>query len=243
MSPDRIARAMPYRPARGLLRGGGVTIATCGERERITLPAMSVTVSTAREALGSATAALEAAGCESARLDAELLLADALGVDAVAVRHRAGDGDRRHRRHGASARRVQAAGEPRAGGVHPRPQGLSPRGAPRRPARADPAARDGAAGRGGAGAARGRLGARRGHRLRGDRARAGGRAPGPARERVRRLGAAVEVARANGVEAEHAGRLAGGDSTTSWWRTCRTWRTASWARWRPRSGCSSRARR
>jgi release factor glutamine methyltransferase len=42
---------------------------------------MSVTVSTAREALESATAALQAAGCESARLDAELLLADALGVD------------------------------------------------------------------------------------------------------------------------------------------------------------------
>jgi len=42
---------------------------------------MSVTVSTAREALGSATAALEAAGCESARLDAELLLAAALGAD------------------------------------------------------------------------------------------------------------------------------------------------------------------
>src|SRR5687767_9448907 len=42
---------------------------------------MSVTVSTAREALDSATAALEAAGCESARLDAELLLADALGTD------------------------------------------------------------------------------------------------------------------------------------------------------------------
>ena len=42
---------------------------------------MPVTVSTAREALGSATAALEAAGCESARLDAELLLADALGVE------------------------------------------------------------------------------------------------------------------------------------------------------------------
>ena len=40
---------------------------------------MPVTVSTAREALESATAALDAAGCDSARLDAELLLADALG--------------------------------------------------------------------------------------------------------------------------------------------------------------------
>lgn len=42
---------------------------------------MAVTVSTTRDALGSATAALAAAGCGSPRLDAELLLADALGAD------------------------------------------------------------------------------------------------------------------------------------------------------------------
>ena len=35
---------------------------------------------TARDALDAATASLEAAGCMSPRLDAELLIADALGV-------------------------------------------------------------------------------------------------------------------------------------------------------------------
>ena len=38
-------------------------------------------MSSARDALSAASAALEAAGCESPRLDAELLLADALGLD------------------------------------------------------------------------------------------------------------------------------------------------------------------
>ncbi len=38
-------------------------------------------VSSVREALSAAVPALEAAGCESARLDAELLMADALNVD------------------------------------------------------------------------------------------------------------------------------------------------------------------
>ncbi|MEX2253264.1 MAG: peptide chain release factor N(5)-glutamine methyltransferase [Thermoleophilaceae bacterium] len=42
-------------------------------------------VAAAREALGSATDALEAAGCETPRLDAELLIADAIGVDRAAL--------------------------------------------------------------------------------------------------------------------------------------------------------------
>jgi release factor glutamine methyltransferase len=44
-----------------------------------------ITVASAREAVASAEAALEAAGCETPRLDAELLIADALGVDRGAL--------------------------------------------------------------------------------------------------------------------------------------------------------------
>jgi release factor glutamine methyltransferase len=44
-----------------------------------------VIVAAAREAVGSAADALEAAGCETPRLDAELLIADALGVDRAAL--------------------------------------------------------------------------------------------------------------------------------------------------------------
>ena len=46
---------------------------------------MPVSVSTARDALSAAVPALAAAGCESPRLDAELLLADAMGVDRGAL--------------------------------------------------------------------------------------------------------------------------------------------------------------
>jgi release factor glutamine methyltransferase len=42
-------------------------------------------VASAREAVASAAAALEAAGCETPRLDAELLIADALGIDRAAL--------------------------------------------------------------------------------------------------------------------------------------------------------------
>jgi release factor glutamine methyltransferase len=45
----------------------------------------AVIVSSAGDALHSAAAALEAAGCETPRLDAELLIADALGVDRGAL--------------------------------------------------------------------------------------------------------------------------------------------------------------
>jgi release factor glutamine methyltransferase len=46
---------------------------------------LSAAVAAAREALSAALAALEAAGCETPRLDAELLIADALGVDRAAL--------------------------------------------------------------------------------------------------------------------------------------------------------------
>ena len=44
-----------------------------------------ISVGTAADALSAATAALEAAGCDSPRLDAELLIADALAVDRAAL--------------------------------------------------------------------------------------------------------------------------------------------------------------
>ena len=46
---------------------------------------MPVSVSTTRDALSAAVPALAAAGCESPRLDAELLLADAMGIDRGAL--------------------------------------------------------------------------------------------------------------------------------------------------------------
>ncbi|HEX2233427.1 MAG TPA: peptide chain release factor N(5)-glutamine methyltransferase [Thermoleophilaceae bacterium] len=46
---------------------------------------MSATVAAVRDALPAAADALEAAGCETPRLDAELLIADALGVDRAAL--------------------------------------------------------------------------------------------------------------------------------------------------------------
>ncbi len=115
-----------------------------------------------RDALGAATDALERGRLRDPRLDAEVLMADALGRRPRRARHRS-----RAARRAAAARAVGERPAPR-----PRepvayilgPQGLSPRGARRRLARADPAARDGAAGGGGAGAARRARGARRGHR-------------------------------------------------------------------------------
>ena len=53
---------------------------------------MSVTVSTVREALDAAATALRAAGCESPRLDAELLLAHVLDADRAEILLSAGGG-------------------------------------------------------------------------------------------------------------------------------------------------------
>ena len=107
--------------------------------------------------------ALEAAGCDTPRLDAELLVADALGVDRATILSSpelpiAPAGLAAPLRAGAPARGA------RAGGLHPRAQGLPPHRAGGGRARADPAPRDRAARGAGARAARGRAGARRGHR-------------------------------------------------------------------------------
>ena len=88
-----------------------------------------------RDALDSAVIALEASGCDSPRLDAELLLAHVLGVgraDLIAApgaRARARRGARVH-----GPRRAPARA--RAGRLHPRHQGLPHDRARRRPARA-----------------------------------------------------------------------------------------------------------
>ncbi len=68
---------------------------------------MSVTVSTIRDALDSAAAALEAAGCDTPRLDAELLLAEAMGMDRAALVTDSGRGvaPAEARRFGESVRR------------------------------------------------------------------------------------------------------------------------------------------
>ena len=97
-----------------------------------------------RDALEAAIDALEAAGCETARLDAEVLLAQATGWDRAQL---AAEPDARlpvgvHaiRRDGAAPRQA------RAGRLHPRPQGFPARRAPGRPEGPDPEARDRAPG-------------------------------------------------------------------------------------------------
>ena len=103
-------------------------------------------------ALAIATAELRDAGCDTPRLDAELLLADALGVDrarscTLATRARA-DGGRRRDRFARAARAAAGAREPVAY-ILGRAR-LPPDRAGGRRARADPAAGDRAARRGGA---------------------------------------------------------------------------------------------
>ena len=154
---------------------GEFTEALAAEEKRARLEAqtdrrrMSAAVAgTTGEALRAAVDALAAAGVDSPRLDAELLLAEATGPQpgrAGRVARARGRGARRARvrRDGA------AAGAARAGRLHPRPPRLSPDRARRRPAGADPAARDRAAGRAGA----------RGRAAR----RCSTSAPGPARSR------------------------------------------------------------
>ena len=92
------------------------------------------------------------------------------GSDPVPARARARFDELLARRRGA-----------RAGGLHPRAQGVPPDHAGGRPAGADPAAGDRAAGRGRAGACRRALGGRRGDREWGGRAGAEGRAAGSGR--------------------------------------------------------------
>ena len=76
-----------------------------------------------RDALDSAVIALTAAGVDTPRLDAELLLAAAMGVDRAAIVADPGRGDRAGRGaplHG--ARRAPARA--RAGRLHPRHEGV-----------------------------------------------------------------------------------------------------------------------
>ena len=167
---------------------------------------------TVRDALDSALIALTAAGCETPRLDAEVLLAAALGVDRAALIAEPARGVEPEPFREYVRRRARA----RAGGVHPRPQGLPAARAGGRPARADPAAGDRARRRGGARAAGGRAGGGRRHRLGGDRVGAGRRAarpagggdgvePGRARGRARERGAAGPRGRAAGGRPAGAG--------------------------------------
>ncbi len=135
-----------------------------------------------RDALDSALVALEASGCDTPRLDAELLLAHVLGVNRAALI--ASPVARARARRGAGVhgpRRAPALA--RAGRLHPRSEGLPHDRPGGRPARADPAAGDRVRGRGGAVAAGGRAGGRRRHRLGRDRAGAEDRAAGPDRAR------------------------------------------------------------
>ena len=154
------------------------------------------------------------AAATTPRLDAELLLAAAMGVDRAAIvadPGRALEPD--------AARRFQelrrAPARARAGRLHPRHEGLPLDRARRRPARADPAAGDRAPRRGAARPAARRARVRRRHGLGRDRARAQVRAARPrgrrhGRERRRRS----TVARAN-ARAARAGRRRSATATCS----------------------------
>ena len=125
---------------------------------------------------------------DTPRLDAELLLAHALGVDRARADHgprRAASTARRCARSRTSSggARSSASRSPTSLGT----QGLSPHRARGRPPRAGPAAGDRAARRGRRSTlAAGRARARRRHRQRRGRAGAQARAPGPERQRQRR---------------------------------------------------------
>ena len=151
-----------------------------------------------RDALEGAITAITAAGCETPRLDAELLLADALGVSRerlIVDSDLVVEGPAVRVFQNAVRRRAVRA---RAGRLHPRAQGLSPDRAGRRPARADPASGDRAARRSRARPAARGAGARRGHGQRRRRARSEGRAPGPALTGSDLSEDALALARANG---------------------------------------------
>ena len=148
--PDQADLAQPRRGARrragrvhrrARRRGEAAEAGGSGGRHEAAATAGSV-----REALAAAVDALRAAGVETPRLDAEVLLAEATrpGAGALVAEpdgELAGGGSAAVRRDGA------AAPAARAGRLHPRPQGLPPPRAGGRPAGPDPAAGDRAAGR------------------------------------------------------------------------------------------------
>ena len=187
VTDHRIKHTSP-RPRRGSGREPGASSATRspprrsagGSRRRPPMRAEprrpAAAAGAGREALQAATEALAAAGVETPRLDASLLLAAATGWSAPGSRRRRSGSCLRGR--GARVRGDgAAAAAPRAGRLHPRLEGVPADRARGRPAGADPPPRERAAGRGRA-RARARQGPRRRHRLgrggAGDRGRAAG---------------------------------------------------------------------
>ena len=79
------------------------------------MPRTPLARSTVRDALDSALIAITAAGCDTPRLDAELLLADAMGVDRAADRGRSRSASSSRTRRGASGTRSRGG----AGGREP----------------------------------------------------------------------------------------------------------------------------
>ena len=157
--PHQAHRPQPRRGARGrarrahgraLGRREAPPARGPGRRAELSRPMAGTPV---REALDSAVIALGAAGVDTPRLDAEVLLAHALGRRPPRdARRRSGDGAGPGRAR-LPERRAPALGRPRAGGLHHGRQGLSPPRPARRRARAHPAPGDRDAGRGGARAA------------------------------------------------------------------------------------------
>ena len=191
-------------------------------------------MATVRELLDAAVARLREAGSETARLDAELLLAHALDVDRTGViaNWSAPVGD------GAATRfneLLGAARRGRAGRLHPRRQGVPRPGVRRRRAGADPATRDGAARRAhgagdrapaGRGAPAARIASDQGRRRR-DRHRGGGREP---------RGGAQEAAHARGRRAHRHRRLRGRAAARKGERRRACDRATAWpSRWRTSS--------
>ena len=229
------------------------TAALEAEEKRLKLEAASlvetlISVAEVRDAVGAATDALTAAGCDTPRLDAEVLIADALGVDRGVLVTDPG------REIPAAAARVigervrrRVMREPvayilgRKGFRHIElevdPRVLVPR--PETELLVEVALR----------AARRGAGARRGHRQRRGGACAGPGAARPAGERLGRLGGG----RGRGSRQRRAPRVRAAGSrwpaasrrgtSTSWWPTCPTWPRASCRGWPRRSSATSRARR
>ena len=213
-------------------RASAVTRGECAGRS-VALPGVRrpLARTSVRDALDSAVIALTAAGCDTPRLDAELLLAAAMGVD------RAASSPTRARRSSPTPRAASRT-SPRGGASASRSPTSSAEGVPAhrargRPARADPAPGDRAPRRGGARPAARRARVRRRHGLGRHRAGAQARAARPrawsartqrgrarrgARQRAR-LGLDVELATATCSPAS-------ADRSTRWSPIRPTWRTA-----------------
>ena len=151
--PDQPARPQPRRDPDGRARradrrAAGRREAPSAGGEGSVPEAVVGSGGSVSSVLSDASAALSAAGCDTPRLDAELLLASVLGVGrerlVIDARVGADAADVLDAVRGAAG----AARGARAGRVHPRAQGVSADRSVGRPAGADPAARDRAARRG-----------------------------------------------------------------------------------------------